>query len=437
MPDRPAISALLIEDDPADAGLVRHALRSLGGRFALTHRMTLADGLEWAAANRCDIVLLDLTLPDSAGFDTIRRVREACPAMPVIVLTGHDDDDFAMQAVAAGTQDYLFKGNTDGQGLQRAIRYAVARKQLEEKLRQSEQRLQGIITLAQDAIVSVDQQMRIILFNPAAERMFGYAADEILGRPLAALLPERFRTGHDAHAGAYATGGPASLSLAHRRELAGLAKDGREFPVEISISKDIQQDGLLLTAMVRDITERKRFENDLRILATTDPLTGLANRRAFLAAAERELARVRRYGRLAAVLMFDIDHFKRINDTHGHAVGDGALQTVATTARDLLRTTDLIGRLGGEEFGVLLPETEPPAALEVAERLRAALAGAPVPLPSGGGFHLTASIGVAVCDPRDASVEQALGRADRALYRAKDAGRNRIECEIPILSAAS
>ncbi|WP_448189546.1 diguanylate cyclase [Azospirillum sp. sgz301742] len=437
MADRSIIDVLLVEDDPADAGLVRHALRSLGGRFTLTHRLTLEDGLASLRDNHCDVVLLDLTLPDSSGFDTIRRVREASPAMPLIVLTGHDDEDFAMEAVAAGTQDYLFKGTTDGLGLQRAIRYAIARKQLEEKLRQSEQRLQGIITLAQDAIVSVDQGHRIVLFNPAAERMFGYAADEVAGAPLNTLLPERYQQSHASHVNDYAATGPSSRSMAHRREVIGLAKDGREFPVEISISKDVQQDGLLLTAVIRDVTERKRFESELKILATTDPLTGLSNRRAFLSAAERELGRVRRYGRPAAVLMFDIDHFKRINDTHGHAVGDVALQRVAAACRELLRDSDLVGRLGGEEFGVLLPETDTASALDVAERLRAALAAAVVPAPEGATLTLTASIGVAVCEARDGSIEQALGRADRALYRAKGAGRNRIESEISALSPAS
>ena len=437
MADTSRIDVLLVEDDPADAGLVRQALRSLGGRFVLTHRVTLEDGLASLKDNRCDVVLLDLTLPDSSGFDTIRRVREACPGMPVIVLTGHDDEDFAMEAVAAGTQDYLFKGATDGLGLRRAIRYAIARKQLEEKLRQSEQRLQGIITLAQDAIVSVGKDHRIVLFNPAAERMFGYTAEEVDGTPLNHLLPERYRLPHTSHVNEYADNGPSSRSMAHRREVIGLAKDGREFPVEISISKDVQHEGLLLTAVIRDVTERKRFESELRILATTDPLTGLSNRRAFLAAAERELARVRRYGRPAAVLMFDIDHFKRINDTHGHAVGDVALQRVAAACRELLRDSDLVGRLGGEEFGVLLPETDATSALDVAERLRAALAAAVIPAPEGGTQSLTASIGVAVCEARDGSIEHALGRADRALYRAKGAGRNRVEAEIPALSTAS
>ncbi|HEY0835508.1 MAG TPA: diguanylate cyclase [Azospirillum sp.] len=432
-----SIDVLLVEDDPADAGLVRHALRSLGSSFALTHRASLRDALAWLAGNPCAVVLLDLSLPDSSGFDTIRRMREAFPAMPLVVLTGHDDEDFAIEAMAAGTQDYLFKGATDGPVLQRAIRYAIARKQLEEKLRHSEQRLQAIITLAQDAIVSVDAANRIVLFNPAAERMFACPAAEVLGKPMEVLIPRRYATDHRAHVAAFVADGPSSRGMADRAEVTGLAKDGREFPVEVSISKDVQTDGVLLTAVIRDITERKRFENELRHLATTDPLTGLANRREFLAAAERELVRVRRYDRPAAVLMVDIDHFKRINDTHGHAAGDEALRRVAAICRDLLRESDLIGRLGGEEFGILLPETDVAAAREAAERLRAALAGADIRRPDGGAMRLTASIGIAACTATDSSIGQALSRADDALYHAKGQGRNRVEVKAPELSAAS
>ncbi|HYD71198.1 diguanylate cyclase [Azospirillum sp.] len=437
MPETRNIDVLLVEDDPADAGLVRHALRTLGSRFALTHRASLDDALAWLADHGCDVVLLDLSLPDSSGFDTIRRMREAFPAMPLVVLTGHDDEDFAIEAMAAGTQDYLFKGATDGPVLQRAIRYAIARKQLEEKLRHSEQRLLSIVTLAQDAILSVDARHRIVLFNPAAERMFGYAEADVLGRPLDMLIPPRLAAAHRAHVADFVIEGPSSRSMADRNEVVGLARDGREFPVEISISKDLQPDGMLLTAVIRDITERKRFENELRHLATTDPLTGLANRRQFLAAAERELVRVRRYDRPATVLMFDIDHFKRINDTHGHAAGDEALRHVAAVCRDLLRETDIVGRLGGEEFGILLPETDVPSAREAAERLRLALARAEIPRPDGGTLRLTASIGIAACMPGDAGIEQALSRADDALYHAKANGRNRVEVKAPELSAAS
>ncbi len=267
-----------------------------------------------------------------------------------------------------------------------------------------------------------DGGQRITLFNPAAERMFGYRAEEILGQPLDRLMPERFRAGHGDLLGRFS--GAARIGDG-RREVIALAADGREFPAEISISKETGREGELLTAVVRDITERQRFEDELRRLATTDSLTGLPNRRHFLETAGRELARMRRSGDPATVLMLDIDHFKRINDALGHAAGDEALRAVADACRRVLRESDLAGRLGGEELGVLLPGTDLPSALDVAERLRVAMAG----ISFAGGGGLTVSIGASACVAADASIEQALGRADHALYRAKETGRDRVEVE--------
>lgn len=428
------IDVLLVEDDPADAGLVRIALKSFGSRFALSHVTSLAEALRRLEGQGCDVVLLDLSLPDSMGLDTIRHMREAAPAVPLVVLTGHDDEDFAVKAMAAGTQDYLFKGETDGPSLKRAIRYAIARKRMEEQLRQSEQRLHNVIALAQDAIVVADGQHRITLFNPAAERMFGYHAEDILGHPLNRLIPIRFHASHDGLMDSFKGSAPMAQAADGRPEVTGVTADGREFPVEVSISKEVGEGGVLLTAVIRDVTERRRFENELLRLATTDSLTGLSNRRHFLETAGRELTRLRRYGRPATVLMLDVDHFKRINDTHGHAEGDEALKTVAAVCRRELRDSDLTGRLGGEEFGVLLTETALPEALEVAERLRAALARIRIPVTEisragAAEAHLTVSIGVSPCVVQDASIEQSLGRADRALYRAKERGRDRVETE--------
>ena len=163
--------------------------------------------------------------------------------------------------------------------------------------------------------------------------------------------------------------------------------------------------------------------------AHTDPLTGAANRRAFLERAREEIARSRRYGHPLSVLMADIDHFKRINDTHGHAAGDEALKRFAQLMRDDLRPSDLVGRYGGEEFVVLLPETEVADAPVVAERLRAKVEAAEL-VHEGTRFRMTVSIGVAAVDLYNSSVggsiEPALNEADAALYRAKESGRNRV-----------
>ncbi|OON63807.1 hypothetical protein B0920_10785 [Massilia sp. KIM] len=170
---------------------------------------------------------------------------------------------------------------------------------------------------------------------------------------------------------------------------------------------------------------KQKDEARLRELATTDSLTGLANRHCFLAEAERAQAQARRLGQPLSLLMLDIDHFKRMNDGHGHAFGDRALQVFAAAAGAALRRGDLLGRLGGEEFAVLLPATDAAGAFALAERLRRAVATAALE-DQGERMALTVSIGVATLGEGD-GIGTALGRADKALYRAKRAGRNRVE----------
>nr|WP_315259644.1 CHASE domain-containing protein [uncultured Duganella sp.] len=177
-----------------------------------------------------------------------------------------------------------------------------------------------------------------------------------------------------------------------------------------------------------DITERRRMNDELRVLATTDFLTGLPNRREFMGRLEEEQGRLQRdIGAVAAVLLLDIDHFKRINDEHGHAGGDAVLRQLAQLMRDSQRKIDMPGRIGGEEFAILLPGTELEAAAVFAERLRQRVAQAPMRLDDEVLLHITVSIGVAVMGGKNAGGDQALSRADQALYRAKRGGRNRVE----------
>lgn len=166
-------------------------------------------------------------------------------------------------------------------------------------------------------------------------------------------------------------------------------------------------------------------ELQLRMIAQVDYLTGALTRRGFIEQAEREIARVRRYDRPSTLMMLDLDHFKSINDTHGHATGDQVLQRVAEIAAATLRPSDLLGRLGGEEFAVLLPETGTDGAFDAAERLRLAIAGEPFPLPDGNMLRVTTSIGIAALGTTHPTFATWLQSADAMLYAAKAAGRNR------------
>ena len=174
-----------------------------------------------------------------------------------------------------------------------------------------------------------------------------------------------------------------------------------------------------------DLTKIRQSEVELDKLARQDALTGLANRRHLMAAIDTEVRRARRTGRALSLAILDIDHFKRINDTHGHPGGDGVLREIAALLRETTRETDLLGRIGGEEFAVLMPETDPAQAERACERLRAAVAGRTIDLASGVVTRVTISTGVALLSAEEAG-EQLLARADGALYEAKAGGRNQV-----------
>ena len=181
-----------------------------------------------------------------------------------------------------------------------------------------------------------------------------------------------------------------------------------------------------LLGVTRDVTERKKVEQELERQARTDALTGLANRRQFMELAEQELSRTQRYGGQLSMLMMDIDHFKRVNDTYGHHMGDLVLQKLGALCRETLRDIDSVGRIGGEEFAVVLPQTGAEKALEVAERFRKTIAKAELPLAHGLPLRFTLSIGVTTLAGPSANVDTLLAQADKALYEAKNQGRDRV-----------
>jgi diguanylate cyclase (GGDEF)-like protein/PAS domain S-box-containing protein len=270
-----------------------------------------------------------------------------------------------------------------------------------------------------DAILWIRQDASLSYANDAMCRLLGYSREEMLELKVfdidALYTPETWRL-HWEEARQKQT---VSAKSAKRR------KNGTTVPVEIT-SNYIELEGTArLCSFIRDISERERNEEELFRLATTDSLTGAINRRYFLERCNQEIQRARRYGRRCSALMLDLDHFKRINDTSGHAAGDEVLRAFARLCTVQLRKTDLFGRLGGEEFAIALPETPPEGAVVVAERLRKSIAEARVDV-SGTEIRFTVSIGVSELVPEDRDVEDVHRRADEALYEAKRQGRNRV-----------
>jgi diguanylate cyclase (GGDEF)-like protein/PAS domain S-box-containing protein len=295
---------------------------------------------------------------------------------------------------------------------------------LTHKLEVSTSRFRSVVDAAYDAIITMDQQHNVTLFNRAAEMLFGYTQEEILGQPLTRLLPERFRSHHDGYVNQFAQSPVNSRQMDERNRIYGVHKDGSLVPVEIAISK-INVNGVLeFTAIIRDIADRIHLMDLLQKQATTDELTRLPNRRAFTDTAENMF----RGDKPISLYILDIDHFKHVNDTWGHDIGDEVLKALAEVGRASSRKMDIFARLGGEEFVGLLPATELEQAKEVAEKLRYAIEHQLFEYRWKGGkaIPFTVSIGVATRHEGEHEVSTVLKRADEALYVAKETGRNRV-----------
>ena len=281
---------------------------------------------------------------------------------------------------------------------------------------------------------SLDRQGRLVRMNATALGWLGYRWDEVQGRPMMDLLTP------DSQA-RFTETFPRFLQTEHIEgvELMLVRKDGSTFPASINATAIKDAEGNLISSRstVFDITEHKRLEAQLNLLARTDTLTGLSNLRDFVERGERELRRHQRHAASLAVLMMDIDHFKIINDRYGHDGGDLVLAEVAKSCTAVLRNIDLVARVGGEEFALMLPETTVESAAEVADRLRQSLASLSVVLPTGQTVSLTVSIGVAMCLATDAGLDAGLKRADLALYQAKEGGRNQVKIAVPSVAPAS
>lgn len=205
-------------------------------------------------------------------------------------------------------------------------------------------------------------------------------------------------------------------------------KDGRTLDRYSTVLRGDKHQYLGRVWFFRDVTAQKKTETELVELARHDPLTGMANRRYFFERANQEFARARRYLTPLSIAWMDIDHFKRINDDYGHAAGDEMLKSLFRDSQRLLRETELLARIGGEEFAVLMPDTGLQGAHHLAERIRQSVADHTL-LFHGQGISCTISIGVATLNSSDQSIEDCLQRADRAMYQAKEHGRNRVQIE--------
>jgi two-component system cell cycle response regulator len=413
--------------------------------------------LELAESELPDIILLDVMMPRMDGFEVCRRLK-ANPHtadIPVVMVTALSDVADRLRGLESGADEFLTKPVNDT-ALFARVRSLVRLKRMMEELRLREEvcrrfgNAEGEGSLTEDAgragILLLEDSdaaaTRIIdTLAPVAvsvQRAKTCAEAQTLldgsielvivsltmpdGDPL--RLVSQWRASE-------ATRQLPILLLAEERALPRLAK-GLDLGANDYLVRPVDRNELL--ARARTQIRRKRLQDRLGenyrrslSLALTDDLTGLYNRRYVFAHLSELIARLGEGGSNTAVMIFDIDHFKRVNDRYGHPAGDDVLRELAVRAQRNVRSVDLVGRLGGEEFIVVMPETNLSGAAVVADRLRRAVSEEPFNLPANGELvPVTISIGVAITAPGDDTLEGLLKRADEALYAAKNGGRNRV-----------
>jgi diguanylate cyclase (GGDEF)-like protein/PAS domain S-box-containing protein len=434
---KPIKVLLLIEDNQGDARLLQEMLNepSLNGT-EVSHVTTMSDAESHLGRNVVDIIVLDLGLPDAHDVEAIRRAHAAAPHIPLVVLTGLDDESLAAQALQEGAQDYLLKGQIETRGLLRSLRYAIERKTMEEALFAEKERAQVTLNCIGDAVVCTDISGDITFLNPVAETMTGWPLTEAVGRPMAEVFRTLSATSTEP------TETTAELAILQIRSAhlppscVLIRRDGLEIPIEDTIAAIHDRQGQAIGAVIvfRDVSVARAMAQQISHSAEHDFLTGLPNRMLLNDRIGQAVAAARRHAKHVAVLFLDLDGFKHINDSLGHPVGDKLLQSIATRLAAVVRGADTVSRQGGDEFVVLLPDLQQPedAAVMAGRILR------DVALPHSVDqyeLHVTTSIGVSVFPDDGADAETLIKNADTAMYQAKENGRQSFQFFKPAMNA--
>jgi diguanylate cyclase (GGDEF)-like protein/PAS domain S-box-containing protein len=418
---------LLVEDDPGDARLFREMFmehREVSRGTKLTHVESCREAEKCLSEGEVDIVLLDLGLPDARGLAALRRAKAAAPRIPLVVLTGLDDESLAAQALQEGAQDYLVKGQIEPRNLFRALRYAVERKIMEETLYEEKERAQVTLRCIGDGVVCADNLGNITFLNPVAEKTTGWSLQEAAGRPVLEIFNTRDNRSTDS-TGMTRAVTILEIQVAHLAASGVLIRrDGVTIPIEESIAPIQNRDGQTIGTVIvfRDMSAARSTALQIEHAANHDVLTGLPNRTLVNDRIDQAIISAQGSAMKVVVLFLDLDGFKHINDSLGHPIGDKLLQSIALRLVSCVRNTDTVSRQGGDEFVVLLSDVkQPDAAAAIAAKILKEIAK-----PHAIGqyeLHITASIGVSASPDDGKDAETLIKHAETAMYQTKENGR--------------
>jgi diguanylate cyclase (GGDEF)-like protein/PAS domain S-box-containing protein len=422
----PIEALLLIEDNPDDAQLIRRALTDTRfGAFQIEWVKNLSDGLERLSKGGIEAVLTDLSLPDSEGMETLDRLLLAAPHVPILVLSGAEDEDIASQTVQHGAQDYLPKNHLDSYTLSRAVRNMIDRKIAEDALFIETERAQVTLNSIGDAVLCTDSSGKITYLNTVAEKMTGWLREEASGRPLADVF--QIFDGSTRQPAQ----NPMDMAVAQDKTVSLTAncilirRDGYEMAIEDSAAPIHDREGHSTGAVIvfHDVSVARSLSLQMAHSAHHDFLTDLPNRMLLNDRLAQAIASACRYGRKLAVLYLDLDSFKHINDSLGHAVGDKLLQALGERLLGAVRKSDTVSRQGGDEFVVVVSSiTRSEDAALIAEKIIAEVAAS---FPIGRhDLHVSISIGISVYPDDGVEAEALIQNADNAMYHSKKYGRN-------------
>lgn len=433
---KPVKLLLLVEDNPGDARLLREMFNEPGSHnIELTHVESLTAAETHLALCTVDIILLDLGLPDANGLAAVRRAHAAAPRVPLVVLTGLDDEALALQALQEGAQDYLVKGQVETRSLLRALRHAIERRNLEEALFVEKERAQVTLNSIGDAVICTDITGNITFLNLIAEKMTGWPRQEAAGLPMADIFRILDATSHET------TPNPTEIAVGENRTVhlpsncVLVRRDGFEIPIEDSVAPIHDRQGRPIGAVIvfRDVSAARAMSLQMAYSAQHDFLTGLPNRMLLNDRVSQAIVLAPRHAKKVAVLFLDLDGFKHINDSLGHAIGDKLLQSIAKRLVECVRSSDTVSRQGGDEFVVLLSEVEKPEDPAITARRMLETVAEPHSIDHHD-LHVTTSIGVSVCPEDGDDAATLIKNADTAMYQAKENGRHSYQFFKPAMS---